>query len=129
MYISRFLSQIVYQSQTTSEFLVAFLNMPCPTCPISFWTCKKNKLTLQWFDYEKGIGFTVWTKIRLRPSKAYMPCPTCPISFRTCKKNKLTLQWFDYEKGIGFTVWTKIRLRPSKAFLGIGRKAVYCQGA
>ena len=48
--------------------------MPCPTCPISFRTCKKKKnlhFQSQWFDYEKGIGFTVWTKIRLRPSKAF----------------------------------------------------------
>ena len=84
MYIRRFLSQIVYPSQTNFEFLMAFLNMPCPTCLISFRTCRKTKLTfpLQWFDYEKGLGSikfcfreilgqTVWTKIRPRPSKGF----------------------------------------------------------
>ena len=46
----------------------------CPTCPILFRTCKKKNLHFQLhgFDYEKGIGFTVWTKIRLRPSKAFL---------------------------------------------------------
>ena len=68
------MSQIVYPSQTTFEFLVAFLNMPCPLVPFHLGHVKKNNLhfQLQWFDYEKGIGFTVWTKIRLRPSKAFL---------------------------------------------------------
>ena len=53
---------------------MAFLNMPyVQLVPFHLGHVKKLNLhfQLQWFDYENGIGFTVWTKIRLRPSKAF----------------------------------------------------------
>ena len=62
-----------------------FLNMPYPTCPISLGHIKKNLtyifsyngLTLKnvlvsiKFCFREILGQTVWTKIRLRPSKVF----------------------------------------------------------
>ena len=99
MYISRFLSQTVYLSQTTFEFLMAF-----------------SEYAISNLSHFVSLGHV--KKLRLIFSYNGLTMKRVLVSIKFC-----------FREILGQTVWTKVRLRPSQGFLELGRKAVYCQGA